>query len=185
MVDADGLYQRNGRSFYRVSNVVAFKHPFTTTQNTVARDKGTALHEEISRYYHDQPLTNNPDFYLFETFAKAHPHYVPLMNERTLYSEKLGIAGTIDMLFYDAENGEYVLVDWKRTRGVFSTSALRYQIQLSLYRDLLLEDAHTQIDRMVLVALHPCNKTFKTVDVPYEDQTELVTAFLASKKVAI
>ena len=80
-----------------------------------------------------------------------------ISTEVMVYSKELRIAGTIDVLVRDRENGEYQIIDWKTskridkdsfngrvgtrppTRTVTDCNFNHYALQLSLYRYLLEE----------------------------------------------
>ena len=58
--------------------------------------------------------------------------------------------------------GKYILVDWKRSKTFYSLED--YQVQLNVYRHLILKDMYMQVDAMQLVFLHP--EIGKAVSVP-------------------
>lgn len=75
-----------------------------------------------------------------------------------------------------------VLVDWKRCRALYPTAAEHYQLQLSLYRDIIKESSGIVVNRLLLVLLHPDNDDYRLLDVPYTDTTTLLESARAVSK---
>ena len=149
-------YSRNGRLFGQVSQVLNLDFPYTgpTTGSTEARDKGTALHAMIDCRLTTGMKSGHPEMAQFEAFLADHPFLTAVMHERPIFSETHGIAGTPDAIFYCAETDRYVLADWKRIRGLYPSSAVRYQMQLNLYKQFVLEDLGMKIDDMVHILFY-------------------------------
>lgn len=174
-------YIRAGRSYERVSTVLnanGFAYTGPVAASTVARDRGTALHEDIASFFAQTPSVPGRDMHLFHAFLRDKPHYRMDMFETPVFSDTYGVAGTLDALFYDTERNVHVLVDWKRAKYLYHESAQRYQMQLSMYSLFLLEDRGITVSDMYLVLLHSDNATYKMEQVPYLDPTTLLGANL-------
>jgi hypothetical protein len=112
--------------------------------------------------------------------------------------EDVRVCGSIDMLFSDIAdetNRRLFIVDWKRskeirTRNVFekgygpcshydSCNHVQYSLQLNLYKYILEAKYDKVIVGMMLVILHPTNKTYKLF--PVADMQADIHRMLASK----
>lgn len=112
--------------------------------------------------------------------------------------EDVRVCGSIDMLFSDIAdetNRRLFIVDWKRskeirTRNVFekgygpcshydSCNHIQYSLQLNLYKYILEAKYDKVIVGMMLVILHPTNKTYKLF--PVADMQADIHRMLASK----
>lgn len=83
-----------------------------------------------------------------------------------MYSEKWGIAGTADLMFYDTKSDNIVLRDWKSNQDLFKNYKgkrllapfnylednpfNKYQLQLSLYQ-ILFEQTGFKIENRALI----------------------------------
>ena len=85
--------------------------------------------------------------------------------ERCVSDTAWRIAGTVDALFLHRTSGKRMLVDWKRTKGLWPESAEIYQLQLNIYAAILARNAEP-VDVMALALFHPSNTAFKWVVVP-------------------
>mmetsp|Transcript_31803 Transcript_31803/g.75573 ORF Transcript_31803/g.75573 Transcript_31803/m.75573 type:complete len:356 (-) Transcript_31803:133-1200(-) len=128
-----------------------------------AADDGTAMHAKLETLFQDHPTLKAP-FELevlegLETFLTSPEHAGltaggVLASELKVFSVKLGLAGTMDLLCRD-KNGDLVILDWKR-----SAKSKKYEGQLNLYK-YLLEENYTLdgepilIERLVVVKMHP------------------------------
>jgi hypothetical protein len=94
------------------------------------------------------------------------------------------------MVFRDKNTGEYLIYDWKRSKGIEyesyggktaitpcishlpDTNFWHYSLQLNVYRKILQDKYDMKIARMALVVLHPDNhnKTYEVVEVPVLDK---------------
>ena len=112
--------------------------------------------------------------------------------------EDVRVCGSIDMLFSDIAdetNRRLFIVDWKRskeirTRNVFekgygpcshydNCNFVTYSLQLNLYKYILEAKYDKVIVGMMLVILHPTNKTYKLF--PVADMQADIHRMLASK----
>ena len=148
-----------------------------------ARDRGTALHRDIERFYLDGTLPEQPgpEWNHFLKFASDHPDWVNIGCEVRVHNHK--VAGTIDAVF-DTPEG-IVIVDWKRCKAieysgygqgvdvmkhVTDCNFSKYSLQLSLYRllyPLPVKDAF-------IVQLHPereCYSMYRAQNFDIEAKT--------------
>lgn len=94
------------------------------------------------------------------------------------------------MVFRDKRSGEFLIYDWKRSKGIEyesygnrsattpcishlpDTNFWHYSLQLNVYRKILQDKYGLQITGMALVVLHPdnANKSYEVVEVPFLDK---------------
>lgn len=167
-------------------------------RGTDAANLGTQLHEQIEKYYLQQPYVETDEFYLFKQFVEEHPHIVPYRSEWRIFDDEYNIAGTIDLI---SKNGNgFEIYDWKRSKKVVDTfsgepitidtwgnygvgklsdiddtSYNRYCLQQSLYRYILEKNYKLRITKMYLVVLYPDYDTYFKVETPYwKDRIEYI-----------
>lgn len=170
-----GVYSREGVAYARVSTLLDTRWPFTGS-GTSASDLGTRMHAAIDAHL-GAPQTRpwqTPELRHFGRFLSDHPELACIGHEFPVYDIALRVAGTCDALFYDTTTSNMVLVDWKRTRGLYPTSAERYQMQLSIYAHLIKVRYRVDIDSAMLVLLHPDNDTYKAIVVPLLDPIDFM-----------
>ena len=122
-----------------------------------ACDRGHRLHEAIRLSLDGkEPTTVVPEtFHAWRRWwMNASANLKPLMVEKIVYDEELGVAGTLDALFESTKTGLDHVFDWKqnkviRTRNQYGEKLLppfqdldnceliTYSMQLSLYRAML------------------------------------------------
>ena len=162
-----------------------------------AANKGTYLHEQIEKFYLNQPYNPTEEFHLFQQFLADHEGIRPYRTEWRIFDEKYSIAGTIDLI---AKNGdEFEIYDWKRSKKVVDflgnpittnnwgncgvgnlsdvpdTSYNHYCLQQSLYRYILESNYGINISRMFLIVLYPYNHHYYKVETPYwRDRIEYI-----------
>jgi ATP-dependent exoDNAse (exonuclease V) beta subunit len=141
-----------------------------------ASAKGTKVHNEIERYI----LTGAPVEEPLAMFGLAHLNKrrgLPLPEVR-VYSEELGIAGTIDGV-YEYANGNVDLIDWKtnskleggQTYGLEDykmlpdTKLMMYFLQLSLYGYILEKEYGRKVKTLKIV--HLTLDGAEEIEVPY------------------
>ena len=155
-----------------------------------AANLGTHLHEQIEKYYLEQPYEETEEFNLFKDFVKEHPDIKPYRSEWKIFDDKYNIAGTIDLI---CKNGNgYEIYDWKRSKKVVDTysgkpitfdkwgncgvgslsdiddtSYNKYCLQQSLYRYILENNYNINISKMYLVVLYPDYDKYYKVETPY------------------
>jgi hypothetical protein len=147
---------------------------------------GTYMHANIENYYNNLSVTEDfkktLEYQYFINFVKDNSNLKPYRTEWLIYCRPYKIAGSIDMVFKDGD--KYVLADWKRCKKIdynnnFGEKGLgpfsdldhcnynHYCLQLNLYRILLQKYYNINIDNMFLVVLHPNNKNYIKIDVPF------------------
>ena len=141
-----------------------------------ASEAGTALHENIERFYNGVPVDAEameaPDYGLFEQFLLANVGLVPHRTEWMIWDAELRLAGSIDMLFSN-DDGSLSIYDWKRCKDIRKTSFggrcsttaciehipdsnyWHYALQLNVYAELLEKNYGKRVKDLCLVVLHP------------------------------
>ena len=159
-------------------------------RNTAAQ-AGTDTHYNIECYYNNMVVTDNSiEYKYFMNFVKDHPHLEAYRTEWCVYYEELKISGSIDMVFRNTKTGDYVIYDWKRSKGIeyenyYGNTAItpcishmpdtnfwHYSLQLNVYRKILQEKYGVTISELALVVLHPDNydNNYEIVEVPLLDK---------------
>jgi hypothetical protein len=143
---------------------------------------GTILHYDIESFYNGEFCENSSiEFQYFMNFVRDYSYLEVYRTEWRIFSEKVSIAGTIDMLFKDF-NGNYVIFDWKRSKeismqdpdSIYSEFSItpelshltkckfnEYSIQLNTYKYILEEEYGIVVSDMYLCILHPINNNYK------------------------
>jgi ATP-dependent exoDNAse (exonuclease V) beta subunit len=175
-----------------------------------AASAGTAMHYYIECYYNaaaeasniKSPLSKELAYFhnFVLDFQKKFPQYKPYRTEWTIYHEELQLAGSIDMVFENENDGSLFIYDWKRTKEIkkhsaYMTFALtecishlpdtnywHYALQLNTYKTILEQKYGKKVTALVLVVLHPQNANYQLVPVPLliDEMNELFAARLAS-----
>lgn len=152
-----------------------------------AGELGTAVHEATERFeYGDYDLVRTIDeletdgdidtinyIIAYQGFRQQHDS-IPLAIEEQVYSEKYGIAGTIDRVM--RIDGEMAIIDIKSAKTI---KRLRNLIQLNLYR-LIWNDTH-EVKITGLYILQPTN-TAEWRLIPLEINEEIALKYLAIYK---
>lgn len=138
-----------------------------------ASDYGSKVHEEIEHYILNQTDVSTPQSkHALDWLENRMPSdRYKLYPEVMVYSEKLGLAGTIDLLAYDTHNSLFYIVDWKtnkrinqrsfnRKKGILPPTQqlddchyIKYGLQLSLYSYILETEYQLNISKQALVHL--------------------------------
>ena len=146
----------------------AIKTQWAITGQKAAR-AGTAFHHTIEQLDFENEIGK---------------HLTPYRTEWKVWDKELGIAGTVDMLFENADK-TLSLYDWKRckqikkenawetaTPGCIShlpnTNYWHYALQLNMYKFILEKNYDKQVKEMFLVCCHPINEnqSFIRMEVP-------------------
>lgn len=153
---------------------------------------GTVMHDSIERHYLGEVQQRSVEDFLeygqFLDFARDY-RLTPYRTEWAVFSEKYGLAGTLDFLNFDGRVFE--IYDWKRStkivdeqrgcintccynrysigvvKNIPDTSFHHYALQLSIYRYLLAEEYGIEVSAAHLGVFHPDNNSYHVVDVPY------------------
>ena len=91
-----------------------------------SRKDGTLMHLLFEMYlnndknydFKSNKFYNSKEFYQFKLFLKDHSHFIFIKSELKCYSNKLCIAGTIDVLFFDTIKKIFVIIDFKRVQEI-------------------------------------------------------------------
>lgn len=129
---------------------------------------------------------NSVEWTYFMNFYNDHKkHLEPYRTEFRIYSEKVKISGTIDMLFLKKiEDGKiYVdIYDWKRAKNIYmgpsktkpkeklisnmnDNNYEHYSLQLNLYKYILETEYNFIVEEMHLVVFHPYNDNYQKIEV--------------------
>ena len=142
-------------------------------------ERGTDLHKQIENYLKDLPYDDSASE--FQHFLKFYQEQIVRRNlvfdsaEYAIELKGSNIAGTVDALFRKP-NGEYVMVDWKRSKHLIidgyakkygfgrglsvlshldNSSYYKYEIQQSFYKYILEKDYGIKVSSMILAVLYP------------------------------
>ena len=140
-----------------------------------ASSKGTALHYDIEKFYNNMEVANDSEEYeYFMNFVEDKKNLVPYRTEWMIYDKELKLAGSIDMLFINPDDGSVEIYDWKRSKEIkFDNKWKRshtkcishipdcnyyhYCLQLNTYKYILEKNYGLNVSKMYLVCLHPNN----------------------------
>jgi hypothetical protein len=144
---------------------------------------GTKIHADIEYFYNDEPRPNDSIEYKFferfrADFERAYPQYRPYRTEWTVFYKELKIAGSIDMVYENIEDGTLMIYDWKRVKdikyeaykdecglGVCSdlpnTNFWHYSLQLNTYKAILESQYGKTVTALRLVRLYPDASTYE------------------------
>jgi hypothetical protein len=161
-----------------------------------ASTAGTKLHENIEYYYNELPVENTSKEYgYFLKFRNDYPHLEAYRTEWYVFYEEIKLAGSIDMVFRNTENGTFEIYDWKRVNeikfdafdkndvGLYdfledlpNTNFWHYTLQLNTYKKILEDKYDMQIAKMFLIVIHPDNSSYIRLEVP-DKQDKIVQLF--------
>jgi ATP-dependent exoDNAse (exonuclease V) beta subunit len=161
---------------------------------------GTKLHLDIEYTYNDMDIENDSiEYRHFLKFKEDYKILEPYRTEWIIYHEELRFAGSIDMVFKNAD-GVLELYDWKRVKEInpnnkwnkwFTNPVLahlpdtnywHYALQLNIYKAILMEKYEVLIGSIYLVSLHPENNSYIRIEVP-NLQDEIKTLFLERARI--
>jgi len=156
-----------------------------------AAEKGTFLHNQIENFLKGNEYHSYlKEFELFQKFYKekiAPQDLIFIDAEKTIFSNKFNVAGTIDCLFKKKESSEYVILDWKRSKKLIidghpkkygygfglselghldNSSYYRYCLQQNIYKHIIESEYSIKISSMKLVVLHENYSDYHIVSVP-------------------
>ena len=142
-------------------------------------ERGTDMHKQIENFLKGLPYDeSSKEFQLFLKFHQEQIVKRGLVFDSAEYAIELkgsNIAGTVDALFRKP-NGEYVMVDWKRSKHLIidgypkkygfgrglsvlshldNSSYYKYEIQQSFYKYILEKDYGITVSSMILAVLYP------------------------------
>ena len=142
-------------------------------------ERGTYLHKQIENYLTGQSYDDSMiEFHHFRSFYEEQIVRRGLIFDSAEYAIELkesNIAGTVDALFRKS-NGEYVMVDWKRSKHLIidgyakkygfgrglsvlshldNSSYYKYELQQSFYKYILEKEYGIKVSSMILAVLYP------------------------------
>lgn len=167
---------------------------------------GTNLHERIEDFMNNNalkvPYTQKdlyetymknfmekkeevPEWNYFIEFVKNNLDLKPYRTEWMIFDEDLKIAGSIDMVYENAD-GSLSIYDWKRSKEIskinnwnkFAINPIishlhdsnfwHYSLQLNTYKSILERKYGKKVSKLCLIRLHPDNeeKTYEELEVP-------------------
>ena len=147
-------------------------------QWSITSTSGTKTHADIEYFYNNIPVENDTVEYAHflkfnEDFQAAHPQYRPYRTEWTVFYKELKLAGSIDMIYENIEDGTLMIYDWKRVKniayeafgdqtassvhlkGVPNSNFWHYSLQLNTYKAILEAQYDKKVTRLMLVRLYP------------------------------
>lgn len=177
------------------------------TNRDEAAEKGTYLHNQIENFLKGVDYDSNT--IEFQQFLDFHKKEISTRNlifsdaEKMIFSNKHNVAGTIDCLFKKDNNGEYVMLDWKRSKKLIidgqpriygygyalselnsldNSSYYRYCLQQNIYKYLAEAEYSLKISSMKLVVLHENYPDYYVVNVPeLKQETNIILNSLKVK----
>lgn len=153
-----------------------------------AADAGTRFHLDIELSYNGIDVENDTkEWGQFQKFESLRDKEMkPFRTEWMIYDTELRLAGSMDMVFKNAD-GTYSIYDWKRSKAikikdskkgnfplehVSDCNFMHYSLQLNLYKYILEKNYGVQISSLVLVVCHPLQNGFRKIVCP-EMQEEI------------
>ena len=150
-------------------------------------ERGTAMHAEIEKCLKGKGLdVSSPELQMFKRFYDdcIIPQNLTFADaEKVIELPEHNIAGTVDALF-KKPNGEYVMIDWKRSKHLIidgyprkygfgrglsvlshldNSSYYKYEMQQSFYKYILEKRYNMKISSMILVVLYPTYDNYFTI----------------------
>jgi ATP-dependent exoDNAse (exonuclease V) beta subunit len=136
---------------------------------------GQEVHYEIEMYLKEgSDVIQAQSSYAIEWLQKKMPsERYTFYPELKIYSEKLKLAGTIDLLAFDNTKQRYYLLDWKTNKRITTRSfnnkkgikeptlhiedchLHKYGLQMSLYRYLLKQEYNIDVEKQAIMHLTP------------------------------
>ena len=137
-------------------------------------------HPSTQEFLREEMAGNTIEFKKFKRWLESKPRWSPFRVEWSLFSESWQVAGQVDSIWIDLDaDKNYIIVDWKRTRGKLSNDAqvvkeqafgrlghhccsqlydtpyTHYFIQQNLYAHILECLYGLKVSAMFLVQCHP------------------------------
>ncbi len=149
-----------------------------------ASEAGTAMHLGIEMVMNGAETEVVPEVkqtkeweYFQNYWVKDSEIWEPWRTEWEVWDEELKLAGSIDMVYRNKQDGTFAIYDWKRAKEMklenpFSNgygpaqnlpdcNYWHYTLQLNVYRWLLEKHYNLKISEMALVVLHPNNSNYR------------------------
>lgn len=166
-------------NYQTVDDKVSENNPLEIIRHIIKNKLGP--NNSLNDFY---PIVMNHFHNFVLDFQRKFPQYRPYRTEWTIYYEELQLAGSIDMVFENTEDGSLFIYDWKRTKEIKKQSAYmtfaltdcishlpdtnfwHYALQLNTYKTILERKYQKNVTALMLVVLHPDNKNYQLVPVP-------------------
>ena len=168
-----------------------------------ASDDGTIIHEELEKFIKSR---TQPKEYKAKKGIRWLEEYLSneniefskdnIFSEVIIYSEKLKISGTIDVLIKNKED-EYIILDWKTSETIHNKGGKRgikkatqdktyskkniYELQLSLYRYILEKYYGITVNAQYLIHLQE-ERAEKIDTLYYKDKIKEMLETITGKK---
>lgn len=163
----------------------------------ISAERGTRIHKFAEDYYIDNSLQPSDDAErgVIE-FFKDHPNYVIIDQEVILFNKEFNYAGTMDLLIFDLDSEDFILLDWKTNADLhknfkkqkllkpfehyLQTPLNLYKIQLNLY-DMCMEEKGFDISKRIIIWLSKdgmTNKNYQLFEV--EDLKPILKDYYAN-----
>ena len=142
----------------------------------IASERGTKVHELTEDFdygqvdiFDDEFIQENEDVYnyvlAYADWANKNKS-MPIASEESVYSEKLNLTGTIDLV--KEIDGELAIIDKKTSKTI---SNLRCSLQLNFYRLMWNENFENKVNKLFILQLCD-NATYR--QIPIEVNEKLV-----------
>jgi hypothetical protein len=166
---------------------------------TKTSTSGTKTHADIEYFYNEMPVENDTKEYEYfqqfnRDFQAEFPQYRPYRTEWTVFYKELKMAGSIDMVYENTEDGTLMIYDWKRVKDIkyesfnneIATNPVldsmpnvnfwHYSLQLNTYKAILEAQYDKKVTALRLVRLYPDAPTYDIHECP-DLQHEVLTLF--------
>jgi hypothetical protein len=160
---------------------------------------GTETHANIEYFYNELKVENDSKEYAYflqfhRDFQTAHPQYRPYRTEWTVFYKDLKLAGSIDMVYENTEDGTLMIYDWKRVKSIEyeafgnatatsphlpdvpNSNFWHYSLQLNTYKAILEAQYEKKVTRLMLVRLYPDAPTYELHECA-DMQSEVLALF--------
>ena len=152
-----------------------------------ASEAGTKMHYDIECFYNQIEIDNDSkEFNYFLNFHMDHNNFIPYRTEWMIYDKELRLAGSIDMVFKNKNDGSLMIYDWKRCKEIkkgnrwqsAKTNCIshledcnfnHYSLQLNTYKYILEKNYDEKVSEMYLVCLHPINHNNNYLKIKVND----------------
>lgn len=168
------------------------------TNTTGAANMGTEMHAMFEYYYNkinQDKIDKHKDtleYKYFMNFINDHEELVPYRTEWNVYHEDFKLAGSIDMLYINAD-GTISIYDWKRCKKIEKynnfnkkciveglhhipdTNYWHYSLQLNIYKYILESKYDLKVKDLHLVVIHPDNEgeNYEKIKLPIIKKKEI------------
>jgi ATP-dependent exoDNAse (exonuclease V) beta subunit len=142
------------------------------------------MHFDIECFYNDIPQENTSKEYEYfnvfqQDFQREFPNYRPYRTEWTVFYKDLKLAGSVDMVFENKDDGTLMIYDWKRVKSIEyeafgdrtatdpcledmpDSNFWHYSLQLNTYKAIIEAQYDKKVTKLVLVRLYPDAPTYE------------------------